>query len=123
MIEIDEKVLKQPKKTSLIIFATITALIYIIYTVFLAVGIIEALTTPTTDNWAGVGVALFYVFFVIIFGSIFYGADIILAIIGLIISHKKRKQGLKKGFNGYFIVMCILPLLTLATAHIIMLLA
>ena len=104
------------KKNKLIfVLKIIVAIIYFAMTAFLTWGLIDALATlnaPVPEgqmNFNSLGMAVYLVVIVLIMGLAVYSTNMVLSIVGLVLSNKKKAS---KGTKIYFIVFIILPVIT-----------
>ncbi|MBE5756645.1 MAG: hypothetical protein E7342_02480 [Clostridiales bacterium] len=97
----EENLVVKNKSTFLIVLKTIFAIIYTGVTLWLLWGYIDVLNA--TNNQA-LSLSLFLALLVIIYGSIFYGLSLLIAIVGLIISIIKKSK-----FNiiSFIIAICL----------------
>ena len=103
------------KNTFLLVWKIIVGALYITITAFLMWGLIDALNglnTPVPDgqmNLNGLGFALFLIIVVLILGTGAYLINVILSIVGLVVSIKKQAG---VGTKLYFILFIVLPIIT-----------
>ena len=102
---------KPVKKLSLYIFGGIALTLYLVFTAFLIHGYFDLKADMAADG-GSFAYALVLALIVIAFGIATYLATTIFSLIGLIISIKKRKKGLKLRWVIGFIVMTVLPAVT-----------
>lgn len=107
---------QKKKNVAIIIFQIIAALIYLGVTVYLTVLLIDVLNTPPPQDGQidGKGIAFAaYLIITIIFGGIGYIIDIIISIVGLVVSSNQRKKGCcGVGTIIYFVAFVLLPIIT-----------
>ena len=108
-----EKIVNKSK--AVLVFQIITAVLYAVLAVLLISSFFESVVfVDKNEPYVGVGIALYLVVFVIIFGGIGAIITALTSLVGLIVGLNKKKKGflVSKGKIAYFIVFIILPILT-----------
>ena len=124
MIENNEMVKENVinKSKAVLVFQLITAVLYAVLTIFIIGSFFESVVlVDKNEPYVGVGIALYLVIFVMIFGGSGAILTAVMSLIGLIVGLNKRKKGffVSKGKIAYFIVFIILPILTVAIIGIL----
>ena len=102
-----------PKTPTFKVLKIITAVFYGLVVAFLIATFIDAiLSYDPTNSWSGLGFAVYLVVVILVIGSCANFVPTVLAVIGIILSVKKRSQGCPKSTTTFFIVFAILPYLT-----------
>ncbi len=109
------------KSKAVVIFQIIVALLYAFFAFFMIYTFIDSVVLVENPNTHSLGVAIFLIYIVIIFGGAGAITNLIVSFIGLMVCLVKKKKGflVSKGQIAYFIVFCILPVLTVFTIGII----
>ena len=97
------------KKKPLYILGGISLIIYLILTVFFTAGYLEFRASGET---LGLDFVLFYVIFVLLFGSVGYAVVMLISFIGFIMAVRKRGQGLSRKVALWFFCLTILAIIT-----------
>lgn len=103
--------LKEKKFTGLKI---VWAVIFIAITAWMIWGLADVLASKGQKGW-GIGLALYLTLIVMVFGSIGYVIDIIIAIVGVVLSVRNLNETTSKKTLISFIVMAVLPIVVEAT--------
>lgn len=103
--------LKEKKFTGLKI---VWAVIFIAITAWMIWGLADVLASKGQKGW-GIGLALYLTLIVMVFGSIGYVIDIIIAIVGVVLSVRNLNATTSKKTLISFIVMAVLPIVVEAT--------
>lgn len=112
MDNIQDTALSPTKKVKLLPLRIIGAILYILITAFFAYMLIDMLI----DKPQNLGLSLaVYLVLLLSYGSIAYGVDLILFLVGLIISLAKRKKENAKGSIIFFALLVGLILVTYLT--------
>ena len=124
MIENNEMVKENVinKSKAVLVFQLITAVLYAVLTIFIIGSFFESVVlVDKNEPYVGVGIALYLVIFIMIFGGSGAILTAVMSLIGLIVGLNKRKKGffVSKGKIAYFIVFIILPILTVAIIGIL----
>ncbi len=112
---------EEVKSKAVLIFQIITTALYLFFVFFMVYTFIDSVVLVDNPQTHSLGVALYFVFFVIIFGGIGSLIIALVSLAGLIVALFKRKKGffVSKGKIAYFIVFIILPILTVAIIGIL----
>ncbi len=109
MSDLQDTALTPTKKVKLLPLRIIGAILYILITAFFAYMLIDILI----DKPQHVGLAFaVYLVLLLSYGSICYGVNLIIFLVGLIISIAKRKKQKAKGSIIFFSVFVALILIT-----------
>ena len=112
MDNIQDTALTPAKKVKLLPLRIIGAILYILITAFFAYMLIDMLI----DKPQNLGLSLaVYLVLLLTYGSIAYGVDLILFLVGLIISLAKRKKENAKGSIIFFALLVGFILVTYLT--------
>ena len=112
MDNIQDTALTPTKKVKLLPLKIIGAILYILITAFFAYMLIDMLI----DKPQNLGLSLaVYLVLLLTYGSIAYGVDLILFLVGLIISLAKRKKENAKGSIIFFALLVGFILVTYLT--------
>ena len=112
MDNIQDTALTPTKKVKLLPLRIIGAILYILITAFFAYMLIDMLI----DKPQNLGLSLaVYLVLLLTYGSIAYGVDLILCLVGFIISLAKRKKENAKGSIIFFALLVGLILVTYLT--------
>ena len=112
MDNIQDTALTPTKKVKLLPLRIIGAILYILITAFFAYMLIDMLI----DKPQNLGLSLaVYLVLLLSYGSIAYGVDLILCLVGFIISLAKRKKENAKGSIIFFALLVGLILVTYLT--------
>ena len=110
-----EKEIVINKSRAVLVFKIITAILYTVLAIMLIGSFLESVVfVDKNEPYVGVGIALYLVIFVIIFGGAGAILTLLMSFIGLIVGLNKKKKGflVSKGTIVYFIVFMILPIIT-----------
>ena len=118
MIENNEMVKENVinKSKAVLVFQLITAVLYAVLTIFIIGSFFESVVlVDKNEPYVGVGIALYLVIFVMIFGGSGAILTAVMSLIGLIVGLNKRKKGffVSKGKIAYFIIFIILEIIIL----------
>ena len=91
----------------------LTAVIYAAVTAFMVYQLADCIVKlGKHDQTAGLNLVLFLLVFVLIWGTIVYAVPTVMAIVGAVLTKKRRKARGERGAPVYFIVMSVLPYAT-----------
>ncbi len=94
------------------IFMALSIVVYVAVTTILIVWLTDTLAASTDDLSSGLGMAFFVIFGLILVGGCGYVISTILAIVGLVMTRAKLKQGVKRSRLIIFIILTALPFIT-----------
>ncbi len=112
--QVEFKAKEQMKEKKFIGLKIVWAVIFIAMTVWMAWGLVDVLVSKGQKGWE-IGLAIYLTFMVITFGSIGYAIDLIVAIVGVVLSFKNLNETTSKKTLISFIVMAVLPIIVEAT--------